>query len=90
MRRQFQEDKSGLQESKRIGSGKSVMIWNTAFVRRSCRGREEQLYLARWMVEETIRFIKQSYHLEDVRVLDYQRLKNLMALVPAAAYFPAV
>jgi len=47
-------------------------------------------YLARWMVEETIRFIKQSYHLEDVRVLNYQRLKNLMALVLAAAYFSAV
>ena len=47
-------------------------------------------YLARWMVEETIRFIKQSYHLEDIRVLDYQRLKNLMALVLAAAYFSAV
>ena len=47
-------------------------------------------YMARWMVEETIRFIKQSYHLEDVRVLDYQRLKNLMALVLAAAYFSAV
>jgi len=47
-------------------------------------------YMARWLVEETIRFIKQSYHLEDVRVLDYQRLKNLMALVLAAAYFSAV
>ena len=47
-------------------------------------------YLTRWMVEETIRFIKQSYHLEDVRVLNYQRLKNLMALLLAAAYFSAV
>ncbi|UCF06064.1 MAG: transposase [bacterium] len=47
-------------------------------------------YLSRWLVEETIRFIKQSYHLEDVRVLDYERLKNLVALVLAAAYFSAV
>jgi hypothetical protein len=47
-------------------------------------------YLARWRVEETIRFIKQSYHLEDVRVLDYERLRNLVALVLAAAYFSAV
>ncbi len=46
-----------------------------------------QGYLARWMVEETIRFIKQSYHLEDLRVLDYDRLKNLVALTLAAAYF---
>jgi hypothetical protein len=49
-----------------------------------------QGYFARWMVEETIRFIKQSYHLEDLRVLDYDRLKNLVALTLAAAYFAAV
>jgi hypothetical protein len=49
-----------------------------------------QGYLARWMVEETIRFIKQCYNLEDIRVLDYDRLKNLVALVLAAAYFAAV
>ena len=42
------------------------------------------------MVEETIRFIKQSYYLEDIRVLDYDRLKNLVALVATAAYFAAV
>jgi hypothetical protein len=46
-------------------------------------------YLTRWLVEETIRFIKQSYRLEDMRVLDYQRLKNLTALVLATAYFCA-
>ena len=49
-----------------------------------------QGYLARWLVEETIRFIKQSYQLEDLRVLDYDRLKNLVALTLAAAYFAAV
>lgn len=47
-------------------------------------------YLTRWLVEETIRFIKQSYHVEDIRVLNYDRLKNLVALVLAAAYFSAV
>jgi len=49
-----------------------------------------QGYLARWLVEETIRFIKQSYHLEDLRVLHYERLRNLVALVLAAVYFSAV
>ena len=49
-----------------------------------------QGYIARWLVEETIRFIKQSYHLEDMRVLNYERLRNLMALVLAAVYFSAV
>ena len=47
-------------------------------------------YLCRWLVEETIRFIKQSYKLEDMRVLRYERLRNLMALVLAAVYFAAV
>jgi hypothetical protein len=49
-----------------------------------------QSYLTRWLVEETIRFVKQSYRLEDVRVLDYERLRNLVALVLAAVYFSAV
>jgi len=49
-----------------------------------------QGYIARWLVEETIRFIKQSYQVEDIRVLHYERLRNLMALVLAAVYFSAV
>ena len=47
-------------------------------------------YLTRWLIDETIRFIKQSYRLEDLRLLDYERLRNLAALVMAAAYFAAV
>ena len=31
----------------------------------------------------------QSYHLEDIRVLRYQRLKNLVLLMTAAAYLAA-
>jgi len=37
-------------------------------------------YLTRWRIEETIRFMKQSYQLEDVRVLTYDRLQNLLVL----------
>jgi len=48
-----------------------------------------QIYLTRWKIEETFRFIKQSYNLEDIRVLKYQRLKNLVILVTAVAYFAA-
>lgn len=48
-----------------------------------------RIYLTRWKIEETFRFIKQSYHVEDIRVLRYQRLKNLVVLVAAAAYFAA-
>jgi hypothetical protein len=43
-----------------------------------------------WRIEETIRFLKQSYQLEDVRVLKYVRLQNLMVLVTAVVYFTAV
>ena len=48
-----------------------------------------QIYLTRWKIEETFRFIKQSYNLEDIRVRKYQRLKNLVILVTAVAYFAA-
>jgi hypothetical protein len=47
-------------------------------------------YMRRWSIEETIRYIKQSYELEDVRVLNYRSLQNMMPLVCAAAYFAAV
>lgn len=48
-----------------------------------------QMYLTRWKIEETFRFVKQSYNLEDIRVMKYQRLKNFVVLVTAAAYFAA-
>lgn len=44
-------------------------------------------YLSRWRVEETIRFLKQSYQLEDIRLLTYVRLQNMMALLMAVAFF---
>ena len=47
-------------------------------------------YLRRWGIEETIRFIKTSYDLEDVRVLRYRGLQNLMPLVLAVVYFSAI
>ena len=49
-----------------------------------------EAYLTRWKVEDTIRFIKQSYDFEDIRVLTYTRLKNMVSLVLAASYFTAV
>jgi hypothetical protein len=49
-----------------------------------------EAYLTRWRIEETLRFSKQSYRLEDVRVLGYQSLRNLMALALAAMYFTMV
>lgn len=46
-----------------------------------------EAYIARWRVEETIRFIKQSYKLEDIRLRSYNGLRNMMALVMACASF---
>lgn len=40
-----------------------------------------QIYLTRLKIEETFRFVKQSYQLEDIRVMRYQRLKNLVLLM---------
>jgi hypothetical protein len=75
------------------GFGKEPMMLLTNVAMKRNRKQVEFIvssYLSRWLVEETIRFIKQSYHLEDIRVLDYERLKNLVALAVAAAYFSAV
>ena len=47
-------------------------------------------YLTRWRVEDALRFIKQSYNLEDIRVLKYRRLKNMVALLLAVIYFNCV
>ena len=49
-----------------------------------------EIYLTRWKCEEAYRFIKQSYHLEDVRVRSYTALRNVYALVHAAFYFVSV
>ncbi len=47
-------------------------------------------YIKRWSIEQTIRFIKQNYELENIRVLKYVRLKNMMALLLAVFYFISV
>lgn len=70
----------------------SVMLLTTLPARKKRNLLEDivRCYITRWRIEEAIRFIKQSYRLEDIRVLTYQRLKNLVALVLAASYFAAV
>jgi hypothetical protein len=44
-------------------------------------------YFRRWAIEETIRYIKQSYDLENVRLLRYRALQNLVVLVLLASHF---
>lgn len=62
---------------------------------RVTRGRKSlwwviSAYLTRWRIEETIRFMKQSYQVEDIRLLTYIRLQNMMAILLAVAYFAMV
>jgi hypothetical protein len=49
-----------------------------------------EIYLTRWKCEESYRFIKQAYNLEDVRVLSYTALRNMVVLVQAVFYFVSV
>lgn len=71
---------------------KPMMLLTTEPLRRSRKvlWRLVEAYIRRWTIEETIRFIKQSYDLEDVRVLGCQSLQNLLPLVMAASCFAAV
>jgi hypothetical protein len=69
-----------------------LMILTNLAVRRSRKSiwHVVQSYITRWKIEDVIRFVKQSYRLEDMRCLTYHRLQALMALVTAAAFFAAV
>jgi len=44
-------------------------------------------YLSRWRIEETIRFVKQSYGFENVRVMSYAAIRNMASVVLATTYF---
>ena len=46
-------------------------------------------YIKRWAIEETIRYMKTCYDLENVRILNYAGLQNLMALLLAVLFFTA-
>ena len=71
------------------GSEKPMMLLTTLRAARSRRSLQQVVegYLTRWRVEETIRFVKQAYEIEDVRLLRYDRLKAMVAIVLAVAYF---
>ena len=44
----------------------------------------------RWRAEDTIRHVKQSYSLEDIRLFKYDKLKAMAAVVLTTAYFSMV
>ena len=71
---------------------KPLMLLTNRPLRRSRKvlWRLVRAYFRRWSIEDTIRFIKQSYDLENVRVLKYPGLQNLLPLLLAVMYFAAV
>lgn len=73
-------------------SSSPLMLLTTEPLRRSRKvlWKYVRAFLRRWSIEETIRFVKQSYDLENVRVLSYRGLQNLMVIVLAVFYFTAV
>ncbi len=71
---------------------KPMMLLTTELLRRKRTVLYRLLgyYLKRWSIDETIRFVKQTYGLENIRVLSYARLKNMMALLLVVFFFIAV
>ena len=49
-----------------------------------------EIYLTRWKCDECYRYIKQSYNLEDVRLMSLNGIKNITAFVHAIAYFTSI
>jgi len=49
-----------------------------------------EIYLTCWKCDESFRYIKQCYNLEDIRVWSYVSIRNTVALVLAVAYFASV
>jgi len=49
-----------------------------------------EYYLTRWKCDESYRYMKQCYNLEDIRVRSYTSIRNTVVLVLAVSYFAAV
>jgi hypothetical protein len=66
---------------------KPMMLLTNVAIKSQGVMRILEIYLTRWKCEESYRFIKQAYNLEDIRVLSYTALRNMMVLVQAVFYF---
>jgi len=65
--------------NKQVNIHKSKELWSIV-----------EIYLTRWKCDECYRYIKQSYNLEDFRVMSYNSIRNIVALVHAIAYFTSI
>ncbi|MBM4271188.1 MAG: hypothetical protein FJ139_03380 [Deltaproteobacteria bacterium] len=57
---------------------------------KECIWRIVEIYLTRWKCDESFRYIKQCYNLEDIRVRHYTSIRNMVVLILAVSYFAAV
>jgi len=71
---------------------KPMMLLTTRPLRRNRKilWRVLRSYIKRWDIEQSIRFVKQCYDVENIRLLNYSRLRNMMGLLLAVFYFMAV
>jgi hypothetical protein len=76
------------------GFGKKPMMLLTScpvnLTQKESIWRIVEIYLTRWKCDESFRYIKQCYNLEDIRVRHYTAIRNMTALVLAVAYFASV
>ena len=72
------------------GFGQKPMMLLTTLAKTTTREALWQVvegYITRWRVEDTIRYVKQSYGLEDIRLFKYNKIKAMAAIVLATIYF---
>jgi len=72
------------------GFGQKPMMLLTTLAKTTTREALWQVvegYITRWRVEDTIRHVKQSYGLEDMRLFKYDKIKAMAAIVLATTYF---
>jgi hypothetical protein len=71
------------------GFGKKPMMLLTNATGKTARAIVE-IYLTRWKIEESYRFLKSGYQVEDIRVRSYVGLQNTVALLLAVFHFLAL
>lgn len=71
-------------------SEKPMMLLTNLYLPSTGLKRILEIYLTRWKCDESYRFIKQAYNLEDIRLRSYIGLRNIIALVQAVFYFISV
>jgi hypothetical protein len=85
----FRDEQLSLVVVKGFGESPLMLLTNLE-LRKLGVIRVLEIYLTRWKCEESYRFIKQAYNLEDLRVLSYRALRNMVVLVQAVFYFVSV